>query len=191
LVELTTGLLFVWWASLGVAFFRLTQAPLTYVQPLFWLLVGLVLVLVFFTDFLYGIIPDEAVAVLAVAAIVYRVFLVASGAMKPMDLVLSLVVGLGAFLFFYGLYKVTHEKGMGFGDVKFAPVMGFLLGYPRGLVGFFLAFVVGGVVASSLLLGGKRKIGQKVPFGPFLIIGLVAALLWGENLWIWYVGQLL
>jgi leader peptidase (prepilin peptidase)/N-methyltransferase len=64
--------------------------------------------------------------------------------------------------------------------------MGLLLGFPKMLVALFCAFVLGGMAASFLLLRGKKKIGQTVPFGPFLIMGLLIALVWGESIWLWY-----
>src|SRR5260221_77051 len=60
-IEFLTGSLFIWWYWGGTFFFRLTQQPFHYVQPLFWLLVGILLVIIFFADALYFIIPDEAV----------------------------------------------------------------------------------------------------------------------------------
>ncbi len=190
MVELVTGLLFLWWATLGFAFFSLSQAPLTYLQPMYWLMVGLILVLIFFVDLIYGIIPDNAIASLAVITMVYRVVLVSVGEMQMNDFVWSMLSAVGAVVFFGGMYVATKGKGIGFGDVKFAPVMGFLLGFPKSVVGFFLSFLIGGIMASVLLVGKKKKFGQKVPFGPFLVIGLLIALMWGEELWFWYVGML-
>lgn len=188
MVEFGTGLLFLWWASLGFAFFRLTQSPLTFLQPGFWLLVGVALLVVFFTDLIYGIIPDVAVVVLGLSTLVYRLVLVGSGEMKVFDFGLSVLSGVVVFLVFLGLYLGTRGKGMGFGDVKFALVMGLLLGFPKAVVGVFLSFVLGGLVGVVLLATGRKKMKQKVPFGPFLVVGTVLALVWGEQMWHMYLG---
>lgn len=189
-VEFATGLLFLWWASLGVAFFRLSTFPHLYLQPAFWLVVGIILVLVFFVDWLYGIIPDFAVATLGLLTLGYRVYLVTTGVMQASDFWLSVLAGLVSGLFFLALYLGTRGKGMGFGDVKFSVVMGFLLGYPKAIVGFFVSFLIGAVVGVGVLLYKKKMRGQRVPFGPFLILGLVIALVWGEEIWRWYMGVL-
>ncbi len=76
---------------------------------------------------------------------------------------------------------------MGFGDVKLAAVLGALLGWPNLAVGLLSAFVfgaVGGVVAKAL--GG----GRLVPFGPYLVLGALGALLYGDALLGWYLGLL-
>jgi prepilin signal peptidase PulO-like enzyme (type II secretory pathway) len=190
LVELTTGLLFVWWGTLGFAFFQLSSFPLPYLQPLFWLLVGVVLVIIFFADLIYGIIPDYAVVILGGSTLLYRLYLVSSGSMQLNDLGWSVVTGVVAMLFFLGLFLGTKGRGLGFGDVKFALVMGFLLGFPRAIVGFFLSFLIGGGYGILLMAAGKKKFGQTVPFGPFLVLGLLVSLLWGSEIWFWYMGQL-
>jgi len=185
-VEGVTGLLFLWWASLGFAFFQLTQTPLSVVQPAFWLIIGLVLVVVFFADLIYGIIPDFTVVLLGLVTLVYRLMLMKNGALAISDFVEAVVVGLIGGSFFLLLYLVTRGKGMGFGDVKYALVMGFLLGYPKGLVGMFVSFVMGGVVGVGLLITGKRKMKARVPFGPFLVGGTLIGLVWGNQLWWMY-----
>lgn len=183
LVEFVTGLLFLWWASLGFAFFQLTQAPFQVIQPLFWLVIGLLLVIVFFTDLMYGIIPDFSVFLLSLLTIIYRVALTLLGVMQPFDFFATLASAVCACLFFLLLYLGTKGRGIGFGDVKFAIPMGLILGYPGILVGLFLSFVIGGVTGIVLLIVGKKKFGQTVAFGPFLITGLVISLLYGDLLW--------
>ena len=72
---------------------------------------------------------------------------------------------------------------MGMGDVKLVAVLGIILGWPKIVVGMFASFFSGALVALILLLLGKRRFGQTVPFGPFLVLGTGVALLWGNQLW--------
>lgn len=190
LVEFVTGLLFVWWAGLGFAFFRLTQAPLTYIQPSYWLLIGVILIFIFFTDLFHGIIPDSAVIVMTIAGLGYRLYLNSQGIMQTQDLINALLSGVVAFSMFLMLFLATKGRGIGFGDVKFAFPMAVVLGFPKALVGFFMSFMIGGAIGSVLLLLGKKRFGQTVPFGPFLVAGFVVALLWGDVLWQWYMLRL-
>lgn len=190
-VEFTTGLLFVWWISLGFAFFQLTQEPFSLLQPLFWLIVGLLLIIVFYTDLLYQIIPDVITLSLTLLALLYRALLVQQEIMQPIDFAYTIFSAITATSFFLILFLLTKQKGIGFGDVKFAFPMGLILGHPGTLVGIFLAFIYGGVYGSTLLVLKKKKFGQKVPFGPFLIAGLITALLFGDQIWQWYLGLML
>jgi prepilin signal peptidase PulO-like enzyme (type II secretory pathway) len=186
-IELMTGVLFVWWYVIGFAFFRLTQTPHLVIQPLFWLVVGVFLLIIFVTDWLYQIIPDYANLTLGLLALAYRLYLTGTGAMQHRDFWLAVGVGLGLTAFLGALWAITKGRGMGFGDVKFAMVMGVLLGWPRGLVAMFLAFVVGAVFGIIMIGLRLKKLRERIAFGLFLILGTAIALLWGNSLWDQYM----
>ena len=97
----------------------------------------------------------------------------------------SMITGLGAFLVFLAI-TLAYPKGMGGGDVKLAGAIGLLGGYPGALIALWLGVVSGGIVAIGLLV--MRKLGRKdtMPFGPFLALGAVAALLAGGEITTWY-----
>ena len=89
--------------------------------------------------------------------------------------------GIGAVILlgFYLTLVVVYPSGMGWGDVKLAPICGALLAYLSWsalLVGGFGAFVMGAVVGVvAMLIGGAgRK--TALPFGPFMIGATIAAL---------------
>jgi leader peptidase (prepilin peptidase)/N-methyltransferase len=187
-VEFLTGLLFVWWYWGGSLFFQLTQAPFTALQPLFWLSVGVLLIMIFMADLLYLLIPDVAVGLLLLMTILYRVGLTLAGIMEPMDLLKAVMGMVLAVSFFGGLWLLTKGKGMGFGDVKLVGPLALLLGWPNILVGLFIAFVLGALTGLVMIALGKRKMGQVLPFGPFLVIGTVFALVVGDQLLSWYVS---
>ena len=69
------------------------------------------------------------------------------------------------------LHLVTKGRGMGLGDVKLAIPLGLWLGLEKGLNWLMTSFILGGIVASILLLLGKAKMKTKIAFGPFLIVG--------------------
>lgn len=186
IVELMTGSLFVWWYVVGSFFFQLTQTPFQMLQPLFWLLVGILLLVIFFADLLHMVIPDLAVGVLLAATLLYRFYLVFAGIMQWRDFWLMLLGMAAAIVIIGGLWLITKGKGMGFGDVKYVIPMAWLLGWPNILVGLFLAFILGGIVAGLLLLLGQKKIGQKIAFGPFLVMATVLSLIWGDVIFSWY-----
>ena len=76
---------------------------------------------------------------------------------------------------------------LGFGDVKLAGVMGAMLGAQNLLVALLLAFIFGAVGG---LLGKALGRGSVVPFGPYLVLGALAALFYGTPLVTWYLGLL-
>lgn len=189
-VEIMTGILFVWWYLMGRSFFMLVSHPWNLIQPVFWLVIGMLLLVIFIADLRFGLISDEVNLPLFVLALGYRLGLVTTNQMQSPDLVRAVISGLVLTLFFYSLWFFTKGRGFGFGDVKLAPALGLLLGWPRTLVATFIAFFVGAIVAVFLITLGKKKFGQTIPFGPFLVVGTVTALLWGQQIWSWYMGKL-
>jgi leader peptidase (prepilin peptidase) / N-methyltransferase len=97
-----------------------------------------------------------------------------------------LIGGLAGF-FFLGVGWVVSPRGMGLGDVKMVLMIGLALGKYVG-VALLAAFSLSLVPALGLLLVKglrARKIG--FPFGPFLAFGAVVGLMWGEQIWNWYM----
>lgn len=99
------------------------------------------------------------------------------------DVVLGIAIGGGVFL----VIIVASGGGMGGGDMKLGAMLGAFLGWKLVLVAILVAVVAGGVLASALLVTGKRGRKEPIPFGPFLAAGGTIALLWGERLMTWYL----
>ena len=125
------------------------------------------------TDLSHRIVPN--VIVLPAAAIV----LAAMTVLEP-----SAQWALGAFgaAFFLFLAALAHPKGMGMGDVKFALLLGAMLGraVPVALMVGMFAALVPSIVLFVRHGSAARKMG--VPFAPFLSIGGVVALFFGDDL---------
>lgn len=182
-VELITGILFVWWWVIGFAFFKLTSTPLLQIiQPAFWLLVGILFLVIFLIDLKSSYIPDWTVAALFWLVLIYRVLLFWVGIYQVKDLAWSLFGASVLMLFFLSLWLITKKRGFGFGDVKLIFPLGLIMGWPKMLIGTWLAFAVGALVGLILILIGQKKWGQTVPFAPFLIIGTTICLLYGDFL---------
>ena len=135
------------------------------------------LVVIFFIDLEHQIIPDEIVIPLSVLFLGYRL-------LTNIQYLISnfLITGIVSFLFLYLIHLLTKGKGMGLGDVKLAFLMGLVLGFPKIVVAFYLAFLTGAFVGVILILLGKAKLKQKIAFGPFLVFGTIFSLLWGEKI---------
>jgi leader peptidase (prepilin peptidase)/N-methyltransferase len=86
-------------------------------------------------------------------------------------LILSLPFGAGSF---------------GMGDVKMIVLMGFVLGVPAFFAGVFIGIFAGGAVAAFLLITHLRGRKDYIPHGPFLALGAVIALFWGQQIYDWY-----
>lgn len=99
----------------------------------------------------------------------------------------SLLGGAVAFVILL-IPALIWQGGMGWGDVKLAGLIGLATGFPGNLVALGLAIIGGGLLAIALILLGRRKRRDVIPFGPFLCAGALAALVWGEAIAGWYLG---
>jgi leader peptidase (prepilin peptidase)/N-methyltransferase len=131
------------------------------------------LVAVSATDLEHRIIPNKLVV--PGAAIV----LVAQTALHPSPEWAIAAFGASFFLFAAAL---AYPRGMGMGDVKLALLMGAMLGrtVPVALMLGMTFALVPGIVLLARHGSAARKMG--IPFGPFLALGSVVALFWGERL---------
>jgi leader peptidase (prepilin peptidase)/N-methyltransferase len=140
-----------------------------------------VLVVVSAIDLEHRIIPNRIV--LPAAAIC----LAAQTALEPSPEWALAALGASVFLLVAAL---AYPGGMGMGDVKLALLLGAVLG--RTVPVALMAGMLLALVPSAVLLarhGSKaRKMG--VPFGPFLALGSVLALFWGDEAVDWYVSTL-
>ncbi|WP_218111810.1 prepilin peptidase [Atribacter laminatus] len=94
-------------------------------------------------------------------------------------------------LFGFGLFFVLYlifPKGIGFGDVKLAGAIGLFLGFKLTILAILLSFFSGAIVGLLLIALGKKTMKDPIPFGPFLALGAIASLFFGEYIIDWYMG---
>jgi leader peptidase (prepilin peptidase)/N-methyltransferase len=149
------------------------------------IVLGLVLVAILvpiaLIDLEHRVIPNKIIVPAGIAAIVIGL------ALNPAGVPEQLIAGAAAGGFLL-LFALAYPRGMGMGDVKLAAVLGLYLG--RSVAVALLVAVIAGTVAGALVMArvGVAK-GRKtaVPFGPFLALGGVVALLMGPSIVHWYL----
>jgi leader peptidase (prepilin peptidase)/N-methyltransferase len=103
---------------------------------------------------------------------------------------LGVVLGGGLFLLMAVLSVVILKReGMGGGDIKLIAMLGAFLGWHAVLVTIFLAAVLGAGVGLTLILLRRKGRREPMPFGPFLAIGALLAMVWGNTILTWYVSH--
>lgn len=165
LVEAGTAALFV-----GVVL-KFSDEPRLWPAYLYLAAIGVALALI---DLDVHRLPDVIVlpSFLALAAL-----LLVAGNLHA--LLRALEGGAALFVFFYAI-AVVAKGAMGLGDVKLAGVLGGAMAYLSWgtlLTGAFLSFLLGSVVGVLLMSVGKAGRKTAIPFGPFMIIGAMAAVL--------------
>ena len=164
IVEISTGILFL------STYYVLR---ITSYEFYIGLIIITLLVFSFVFDLKYMILPDFSTYILIVSALIIW----GTNNLGNWNYIIS---GLAAGLFLLALHVGTKGKGLGMGDVKLAVFMGLFLGYPKIILAFYIAFIVGAIVGLTMM--GLKKASRKsmIPFGPFLIGGTYISWLFGD-----------
>jgi len=192
-VELLTGLLyaavaFKFLGGWGVSPEKILTGS-DVIEMAFWLFTATYLVLVFFHDLSYMLIPDAAVYPAIVVTFGYQYWRYLQGPLGIATLknpfVSSILAALVASLFFFFLIWVSRGKWIGGGDVKLGFLAGAIVGWPKILFVLFFAYAIG-AIASLVLIGLKKKTWKsQIPFGPFLVSGILIVMFFSEQIQWW------
>jgi leader peptidase (prepilin peptidase)/N-methyltransferase len=137
------------------------------------------LLIVSFIDFAHMIIPD---AVTLPGIVVGVAIGLLPSSIGFANAVAGACLGGGIFL----LIVLVYPVGMGGGDVKLIAMIGAFVGWQAVLVTIILSAFCGAISGLTLILLGFKGRRDPVPFGPFLAIGGITAMLWGEALLGWH-----
>ena len=144
------------------------------------------LIVIFFIDLDHQIIPDKITLPGMVLGLLVSL---APGGLSLLQAIIGLVVGGGA-LYLIAIFGdwLFKKESMGGGDVKMAAMLGAFLGWQKVLL-VFLGSAVIGLVISLILMGFSARLRQQrvVPFGPFIALAAVIAIVWGDKLISFYV----
>ncbi len=204
IVELLTAILFV---ALNAILYRhygvfekaiLGESTLWYYGILaVWLITLVAFILITLIDLRLTIIPDSLNILIALAGIIIAAILIKEKLFDPLQssylghygllfgfrdsIVWNRFVGaLAGGVLFTTIVVVTRGRGMGIGDVKLAAALGVLLGWPDAILALLIAFVIGAIAGLFLIARKMKSFKDGIPFGPFIILGALIVLFWGE-----------
>lgn len=164
LIELLSGAVFV--AAGVLASFSLWPSLALSLALWAMLLIGII-------DAKTQLIPDILTFVLGMSALAYHLLL--------WDL--TWTGALLAFVFFGLQWALSRGQWVGSGDILLGIALGFLLGsWQHVIVMLMAAYIIGALLVSVLLGLGKMGRSQHIAFGPFLIIGTLVSLLFGDEI---------
>jgi leader peptidase (prepilin peptidase) / N-methyltransferase len=82
------------------------------------------------------------------------------------------------------------KEGMGGGDIKLVAMIGAFLGWKAALLTIMVGSLAGSGIGISLIAFGLMKRDEYIPFGPFLVLGALVAMFFGQPLIDWYQALL-
>ena len=170
LVELVNGLGFVY-------LYLFYGLSITFV---FSLMLLSTLIVVSLIDFEHTVIPDGIIIFLLVTGILYNI------AMFSLPFTVSNIIGFFAASVPLLIMAVATNGGMGGGDIKLMAVCGLFTGWQNIIFAMFTGAVLAGIgVLIRLIIKGKKE--KTIPFGPFLSMGVMIGMLYGESMIEWYL----
>ena len=171
LVELATAIIFL------ILFIHFTLT----VQFLVWIILASFLIVIFVYDFNYYLILDSVVLPAVVLAFFSNLYL----GFFWFDLILGALIGGG----FFGLqYLISAGRWIGDGDIRLGVLIGLALGWQMTIVALFLAYIIGAIFGSILILVNKKNLSSEIPFGTFLSLSTLITVLYGPIILNFYLG---
>ena len=104
------------------------------------------------------------------------------------DSLKGFLLGGGSLFLVATLYQwLFRREGMGGGDVKLLAMIGAFLGWKAVILTIFLGSLVGSITGIIVMVLKGKDFKYAIPFGPFLSLGAVISLFYGEELIRWYI----
>ena len=176
LVEAITG------ALLGAVAYKYGYSYTT----LFAWIFTLALIALTFIDFDTQLLPDDITLPLLWLGLLFNLN---SGFSDLKSAVIGAILGYLILWSVYWLFKlVTGKEGMGYGDFKLLAAIGAWFGWQIIPAVILLSSVVGAVIGIALIAFKGKGRNTAIPFGPFLALGGIAALFFGQQLAGFYLG---
>lgn len=86
------------------------------------------------------------------------------------------------------IFLVSKGKGIGGGDIKLMAVSGLLLGYQQIVLAFIFGCILGSILhLLRMILSDKDRV---LAFGPYLSMGILLSILYGNQIAAWYLNLL-
>ena len=142
------------------------------------------LIVVIFIDLDHQIIPD-VITLPGIPLFFFATFFISR--MTFMDSLLGILAGGGSLFLISWIYELVRKKtGMGGGDIKLLAMIGALTGWKGVVFTIYVASAVGTLVGISAMLYRHKDMQLKIPFGPFLSLGVITYIFFGSEIINWY-----
>jgi leader peptidase (prepilin peptidase) / N-methyltransferase len=140
----------------------------------FYIIEFILLIAIFFYDLQYQEIPDRfSLPAIGVA--------IAGGLVFGVPSAISMLIGaIILFLFFFIQFVVSKGRWIGGGDLRMGVLMGVLLGWQMGLFALMIAYLFGAFISIFMLMTARVTRKTAIAFGPFLIIGTLIMMFFGD-----------
>lgn len=176
LVEALTG------ALIGITAYKFGYTHTTF----FAFIYVFALITLTFIDFDTQLLPDDITLPLLWLGLLFNLN---QGFTDLKSAVLGAIFGYLILWSVYWLFKlVTGKEGMGYGDFKLLGAIGAWFGWQILPAVILLSSVLGAVIGIGMIAFRGKTGNTAIPFGPFLALGGIAALFFGQQLASFYLA---
>jgi leader peptidase (prepilin peptidase)/N-methyltransferase len=154
----------------------------------FWCCIFLVII---FIDWEHQLILNKItypMAVIAIIILAIHTYVPGANLLPPQSTLINGLVSGAVLLAFFMLIILIRPGAMGMGDAKLVALIGLVSGFPLVVFSMVIGVVIGGIVAVILLSTKKKGRKDVIPYGTFLGIGPIIALIFATNILSWYLS---
>lgn len=173
-VELGNGLLFL------ILFYFSNDL----IQFIFYAILSMTLLCLVIIDFKEYMLPDKIILFGFLISLTYF------GYLEKLEILnrfyFTFLTGGCMYLLRLITTKIYNRETFGLGDIKLSALIGFIIGLCESFIALFFGFFLAAIVSSILLITGLRRKDAYLPFGPYLIFGMIIYFLYGEKIIYWY-----
>ncbi len=145
-----------------------------------------VLILVIVIDIEHRLILHVVTFPITIIALIGSIFLTNN------SIILALAGAVSGFVFFYLAFllgqKLFGPGALGFGDVTLSMMMGSMLGFHRIFFALIFGILMAGIFGLLVIITRKGSRRTTFPYGPFLAIGGIIMIIWGDEVYQWFTG---
>jgi len=154
------------------------------ITALLLIVLSIFFIIILFIDLKHFIIPNELTFPLMLIGFVKSFDPNLNQTIFP-NYINSLIGGISGYLiiwfiiFFYK--KIRNKEGMGLGDAKLLSAIGFWFGWVSIPFVIFLSSVIALIIVLPSLINKSKNMSAQIPFGPYIIIGCLVYILFGNQ----------
>lgn len=151
------------------------------IDSMLWCLLISTLLVIAVIDSRTMLIPGKADAFIALIGMIHLIF-----HRQQWSYYVTGFVGIGLFLLLTAVLfkKITGKSGLGYGDIELMACAGLCIGWGHSLLALVVGSVLGSLVEGIRMAVTKKH--NRFAFGPYLAIGIVTAVLFGDLFFEWY-----
>lgn len=157
-------------------------------DTVFCMLISWILIIIAGIDYKHHVIYDWSSIIFLALSIAYFIYNITFHQLPYWDFIIGGAIGFLVFFLIRVVGKwIKKVECLGMGDVILMGIAGLLLGYKSLLLAVLFGTFIGSIIELTLIALKKKDRNAEIAFGPYLILGILIALFYGQAIIEWYL----